>query len=100
MINLEEIEARANAATPGPWEAFDNYISTGDEIFADVHSSNPMYGDASNDTQFIAHAREDVPSLLEEVKRLRSLLGRTLVYVDPRAALNAEIEKALTGVIP
>ncbi len=54
---LNDIEARANASTPGPW------IDWGD------------IGLATDNTQanceFIAAARTDVPALIAEVKRLR-----------------------------
>ena len=51
---LSEIEARANAATPGPWTEFDG-------------------GDCYEyaDLDFIRASREDIPWLIEEVKRLR-----------------------------
>lgn len=48
---LEQIQARAAAATPGPWEAWDT-------------------GDPSANATFAAHAREDIPALLEEIDRL------------------------------
>lgn len=34
-----------------------------------------MSGATTDDQDFIAYARQDVPRLIEEVKRLRSLLG-------------------------
>lgn len=52
-LDLDAIEARVAAASPGPW------VITGD---------NPC---SNGDGPFIAHAREDVPALLAEVRRLR-----------------------------
>jgi hypothetical protein len=62
---LEEIRKRAEAATPGPWREVNLYIESGDanERLAEVCESV--------DATFIAHAREDVPKLLAEVKRLK-----------------------------
>lgn len=50
-LDLDAIEARANASTDSPW------------AFA-----------ATADAHFIAHARTDVPALCAEIRRLRSAL--------------------------
>ena len=75
---LNEIEARANAATEGPWEAYRpnpayriyEICSTTpqglDETLAEVSGYN-----ASDDAEFIAHARTDMPDL---VAALRAVL--------------------------
>mgnify|MGYP003623371905 CR=1 FL=1 len=72
---LQEMRARCEAATPGPWgigwlgderDDFTLSVLTTDRIFvANVDDSKP------SDAQFIAHAREDVSALLDEVTRLR-----------------------------
>lgn len=82
--DLNAIERRCNAATPGPWRAFiegrdhlggDSFIMTGPEGERgdDIYLST--YGKAVDDADhdFIAGARQDVPRLLAEVRRLRSL---------------------------
>ena len=74
---LEQIQARAAAATPGPWEAWD----TGDPPAEDeaqswivtpgsLHLATLYAGDPSANATFAAHAREDIPALLEEIDRL------------------------------
>ena len=79
MNRLNEIEARANAATEGPWE-WEGEAKAEWEIGANslVPSRRPddpvLYGygyDASGievkkpaDAEFIAHARTDVPALV------------------------------------
>jgi hypothetical protein len=77
---IAEIEARANAATPGLWivnnsrhveystqdsakgcqilEPWDEYYSPGWDT----------------DAEFIANARQDIPALLSEVRRLRAVV--------------------------
>lgn len=69
---LAAIAARADAATPGPWESLDN----GDRVIAwtgrrddaigirefDYVIPEPM--DSAVDAEFIAHARTDVPALV------------------------------------
>lgn len=69
-IDLEAISARAEAATPGPWETLDNITTavwSGGNPIALTYQSMP-------DADFIAHAREDIPALLAEVKRLNIVL--------------------------
>lgn len=100
---LNQIEALANAATPGPW---DTYQYGGDsliEIAADLEDTGcgyrarrtvcrfdeePLDNDPTHrdwteeqdraqvqaDAAFIAHAREDVGALAAEVRRLRAEL--------------------------
>lgn len=82
---LAEIEARANAATPGPWSPApysgadphdrivvgsnnDWLLNVGALVHEAISPKNPQeYADA----EFIAHARTDVPALVAEVRRLR-----------------------------
>lgn len=95
---LEEIRKRAEAATPGPWEAsfptgadcqwIDVTTAYGaeDELIGTVlpreHMCNPEGVEAlqkltrqrMDDVEFIAHARTDVPALLAEIERLRAIL--------------------------
>ena len=83
--DIERIEQRCNVATKGPWESFvegrdhlegSNFIRTGglDDESPDIE----LIGATVEDQDFIAHARQDVPRLLEEVRRLkRSLKMRT-----------------------
>lgn len=88
-MNAEElsaIEARADAATPGPWIVSADFS----EVIAPCPCCGricvcdcfgvPGHADCYN-SDFIAHAREDIPALLakvrsqgEEIERLRGLL--------------------------
>lgn len=84
-INLAEIEARTEKATEGPWrvrvsdaENNERYVvgSGGTFIFVDGHYHDESWCEISEaDAEFIAHAREDVPALIAEVKKLRKALG-------------------------
>lgn len=74
----EAIRARADAATPGPWQVYDAHDGDGSAplwavantaYFADDGDADPFqapvhYG-CREDAEFIAHARDDVPALLE-----------------------------------
>ena len=75
---LTAIEARANAATRGPWETGTPYHHSGSE------SNEPLavYGmgmevadtQLVQDAAFIALSREAMPALIAEVRRLRALV--------------------------
>jgi hypothetical protein len=74
---LQEVESRSTAATPGPWVSFvegrdhtsgSNFVRT---TLDDIEFS----GATVADQDFIAHARQDVPLLVTEVRRLRRLAG-------------------------
>lgn len=78
---LGEIKARCLAATAGPWASFiegrdheggSSFIMVGDE--GSRADDIELTGATEADQDFIAHARQDVPALLEEVKRLKALL--------------------------
>jgi len=68
--SVDEIEAREQAATPGPWE----WKATVDEEAVGIVSPDTavMCGDIghfeieSKDAEFIAHARADIPALLAD----------------------------------
>ncbi len=88
----DEIRARCSLATPGPWEYFEGgtFVMHLDEpalvvcdvlLDAEMRDKLPR-GHSQVNGQFIAHARTDVPALLDdnerlegEVERLRELLS-------------------------
>lgn len=74
--DLRELQARCDAASPGPWKAWvegrdhtsgSSFVQTGAE---DIE----MSGATTADFEFIAHARQDVPRLLAEVQRLQAVI--------------------------
>ncbi len=75
---LAEIEARCNAATPGPWHlesedpAKGNIRHEGQGWPISTMWSMRGHNTRLNDASFIAHARTDLPALLGEVRRLRA----------------------------
>jgi hypothetical protein len=81
---LDAMEARASAATPGPWWSWvegrdgtsgSTFIgrgldeSPGTDLYLSIEGSEVA---SAEDHDFIAAARQDVPRLLTEVRRLRS----------------------------
>lgn len=85
-LDLDAIEARANAATEGPWHvvtAWTDYVAyqvTDDGEAASMNcyggsgAMNTGLGVIEDDAEFIAHARTDVPALVAEVRRLRNVI--------------------------
>lgn len=86
---LAAIEARAAAATPGPWEWSERVrlvsrsrwvgdaspeVSDDAEPLPIIVTDGGVYPPHGADRPFLAHARTDVPTLLAEVRRLRALL--------------------------
>ena len=89
MITVSELasmEARCNAATPGPWFHVPCPDGWNDGVFT---TPDPILGDSTTvfstlegnmgmvseeDGRFIAHARADVPALIAEVRRFRAAL--------------------------
>lgn len=87
---LADMDARAHAATDGPWHSFvegrnhdagDDFIRTGgsDDGSPDMYvtlyyNAEPTPASAA-DLDFIASARQDVPRLVAEVRRLREASG-------------------------
>lgn len=86
---LAAIKARADAATPGPWKTGEDDFTKHTiyaakdraTIIVQRRDDSDMFWNSIiplkqtfSDAAFIAHAREDVPALLEEVERLRKQL--------------------------
>lgn len=74
---LQEIRARLDAATPGPWRILHHDLCCGESWVRDesgYHVGTSLY---SNDEKrdenlsLIAHAPADIAWLLDEVERLR-----------------------------
>lgn len=95
--DIREIRERANAATPGPWEFVGGHSPTGEPIDRLVHivDDDPelepeqvdiLFGEPESQTaanwDFVQHARQDVPRLLDEVERLRKQLGDVNAWLE------------------
>ena len=80
MKRLDEIEARANAATEAPWEAsMDRVEHTGASAYAVAYDVA-----REQDAEFISHARADVPALLDALEKVLRLHPRVVVlHADP-----------------
>ena len=83
---IKEIEDRCNLASRGPWisliegrdiESANSFIMTGiadgEDIWSDKRGEDIyLTGATTADQDFIAHARQDIPKLIAEIKRLKS----------------------------
>ncbi|HNT54550.1 MAG TPA: hypothetical protein PKG95_07550 [Anaerolineaceae bacterium] len=89
---LAEIRRRCDRATRGPWISYvegrrrvggDNVIKRGDGEEEDLR----IFGGTSADQVFIAHARQDIPLLLDEIERLQARI-RELGGIQAGVELN------------
>lgn len=101
---LSEIEARASSATPGPWlmehdvwhpvirqSQFDGF---GPIVCREANGDSGLRWHPNAD--FISHAREDVPALVAEVRRLREALEAAAIHARHKALEEAvELVKGL-----
>jgi len=111
---LEAIEAREQAASPGPWEAriwninweITYYVSMPNDILKvscytleDHEREDENYRYVNDNAEFIAHARQDIPALIAENKRLNAELERMTMEYDSAVAdvetLLGEIDNCL-----
>jgi hypothetical protein len=106
--DLKAIAARAAAATEGPWRSSDlgpcdgMQINTMAKKFQDpdwciVSDGGEM---SEENSEFIAHARTDVPALLEEVKRLQDVAYEQRRQVVDRNLEIAELKAEIARLKP
>ena len=78
---LAAIEARANAATEGPWEVEPHpdqpYLDKVVRHYGHLTDLLAQCFHTNGNAAFIAHARQDIPALIAEVRRLRQELSDT-----------------------
>ena len=74
---IEEMKARYQHATPGPWTSFveDRDMCSGSDFIRTAGEDIYLTGATVADQDFIAHARQDIPRLVEEIARLKMLVA-------------------------
>lgn len=80
-LDLDEIQSRAEAATPGPWDKWDDSDDVS-VIFVPhkgtIAKTCQAWGEHHQDNAaFIAHVRADVPALCQELRDARKALKIT-----------------------
>jgi hypothetical protein len=98
QTRLDAIRARCEAATPGPWNAIDKgntvpsyairHFAVGEKCVNVASGISPKTGDAD----FIAHARTDVPDLLDEIERLTAALKLLESDRDAERKIRLDVE--------
>lgn len=80
---LAEIKSRCANAQKGPWKSFienRDYESGGHFIMTgtsdDRGNDIEMIGATVADYDFIAHARQDIPRLIQEIRELKFMLSK------------------------
>lgn len=75
---LARIERLCEGATPGPWRSFieGRDHQSGSDFIQTAGPDIELSGASRADLDFIADARQSVPLLTAEVRRLRELAGR------------------------
>lgn len=72
---LRDIEARAAAATPGPWAGVPDTLGHWHVVWPHGHYSSVARNGkffSDEDAAFVTCARTDVPALVAEVRRLQA----------------------------
>ena len=102
-LDLDAIEARANAATSGPWyqgrdgrryESSHEVFTREDMYDAESRDAYPQAA-RSEDAEFIAHAREDVPALVAAVRERDEMLAKISAAVAAGTYSNRELREAI-----
>ena len=74
--SLIEIERRCARAKPGPWKSYvegRDCVSGSSFIMTDAEDIY-LIGTSDEDQDFIASARQDVPLLIAEIRRLQEVI--------------------------
>jgi len=109
-LDLDAIEARAKAATPGPWKVTGAtivwspiakaVIAEASELrptackyveFTKVELGSPDFDEVCANAAFIYHAREDVPALIAELRKLREENARLEELLNRAARIASEL---------
>lgn len=73
---IKQIKDRCERATKGPWISFveGRDHTSGSSFIRTACDDIELTGASADDQDFIAHARQDIPALIEEICRLRKIL--------------------------
>lgn len=79
-LDLAAIQARADAASKGPWEPYSVPATRKESDYVAVEAGDTeiriaRFEGGWFDAEFIAHARTDVPALLDRVRQLEADLA-------------------------
>lgn len=70
---LEAIRERLDAASTGPWQRHGADVhAIGGRLFTGRDGASAVRAQADRDAEFVAHAREDIATLLDRLTRLET----------------------------
>lgn len=99
-LDLDAITARANAATPGPWQITDR---NGDHVRRKLRGADDrmvlgmsalLWPDPA-DEAFLTHAREDVPALVSAVTEAREVATWAQLAADTQRERADQLQAAI-----
>ena len=103
MTYLEEVKARYEAATEGPWRGVENadyvppvkglekhrqFLLDGVSPGKQDHIASIYSFRTEEDSAFIAHSREDMPWLVKMVERQAKLLKRACAWWPEKSSMD------------
>lgn len=76
FIEINQIKERCEKATKGPWISFveGRDHTSGCSFIRTSGNDIELTGASTDDQDFIAHARQDIPALIEEICRLKRIM--------------------------
>lgn len=75
---IKQIEDRCNKATSGPWVSYieGRDHESGSDFIMTAGNDIELTGATADDQDFIAHARQDIPDLINEIYSLKSEINK------------------------
>ena len=76
ILDMDAIRQRCIMATPGPWKSYveGRDHDSGSSFIMTSGEDIELIGASVADQDFIAHARQDIPQLLAEIRRLKAII--------------------------
>jgi hypothetical protein len=101
MLDTSEIRKRLEKVDSGPWD----YTYDGSSDYSIGNARDPQetafgilwqrdHDRAKPHLDFIAHARQDIPALLDEVERLRKIVSRMndyLLFTEQKVCFDSNV---------
>ncbi len=80
---LKEMQERCDKATSGPWKSYieGRDHTSGSSFIMTSNNDIELSGSTDADQDFMAHARQDMPKLIAEIKRLLTVRRNVAMQV-------------------
>lgn len=99
LEELAAIEARANAATDGPWKSW-CYNENNPSYAVDAPRGASVASQVNREANgvFIAYCKQDIPALLAEVRRLQRLVSKETTQAAAVPLLVRQLDRERVAV--